>query len=170
MDSAGHDPLLSGNLVDDFQLFEFGLDLEEARGTATSTDNGNVSLIEPSDSISNVGAQEFPPKMKSYGPHSVISGASNRSAASQATVEAAARHAELKVKAEVLRKKHELESEIQVMQRRKEQLELETEVAAASASLAAIQQVQAAHQDQSPRWLDDGLTRAVRMHSSICTI
>ena len=49
-----------------------------------------MQLIEPSDSISNVGAPRFPPKMKSYGSHSVISGASNRSAASQANVEAAA--------------------------------------------------------------------------------
>ena len=72
---------------------------------------------------------------------------------------AAARHAELKVKAEVFRKKHELESEIQLMQRRKEQLELEAEVAAASARLAAIQQVEAAHQDQGPRRLDDETTQ-----------
>ncbi|XP_003724582.2 uncharacterized protein LOC100890015 [Strongylocentrotus purpuratus] len=141
MNSATYDPLFSGNLDDDQGLFEFGLDLEEARGT--KDDVGNVPLIEPSDSISNVGAPRFAPKMKSYESHSVVSGASNWSAASRAKVEAAASHAELKVKAEVLRKKHELESEIQLLQRRKEQLELEAEVAAASARLEAIQQVEA---------------------------
>ena len=104
MNSATYDPLFSGNLDDDQGLFEFGLDLEEARGT--TDDVGNVPLIEPSDSISNVSAPRFAPKMKSYGSHSVVSGASNWSAASRAKVEAAASHAELKVKAEVLRKKY----------------------------------------------------------------
>ena len=107
--------------------------------------------VKSSDSVSNIGpaTASFLPRRRDSRAQSVTSNASStRSSASQARIEAAARQAELRIKAEALQMKHDLDNEMQLIQRRKEQLELQTEIAATNARLAAIENIEAESQQR----------------------
>ena len=104
----------------------------------------NPSILDPEDSISNVGSRatsKVPQKSKACSRAS--SKSSRRSSVSSARIAAAAKRASLTAEASMLREQQALQQEELRLQQRKQELALETEIAKAKAEERALAEAEA---------------------------
>ena len=104
----------------------------------------NPSILDPEDSISNVGSQatsKVPQKSKASSRAS--SKSSRRSTVSSARIAAAAKRASLTAEASMLREQQALQQEELRLQHKKQELALETEIAKAEAEERALAEAEA---------------------------